>query len=52
MQFLFDLVNFIAGYTHKYYQEMQGQATHRDLVLKYREERERCEKAKDSAVAF
>lgn len=39
MNFFFDLINDIAGYTEKYYQEMKGQISHEELILKYRKEK-------------
>ena len=32
MNFLFDLINYIAGYTHKYYEEMLEQISHEELI--------------------
>ena len=45
MNFLFDVINDIAGYTEKFYDEIQEKMSHDDLVQKYREERERCSSA-------
>ena len=39
MNFLFDLINDIAGYTDKYYEESADKITHDGLVNKYRQER-------------
>jgi len=41
MHFLFDLINHIAGYTHKYYEELADVISHDELALKYRAEKEK-----------
>jgi len=41
MNFLFDLINHIAGYTHKYYDENINKIDHDSLVKKYRSEKEK-----------
>lgn len=41
LQFLLDLVNHIAGYTHKFYDEIEGKMNHEELVTKYRAERDK-----------
>lgn len=41
MNFLFDVINHISGYTEKYYEETAERMTHDDLVRKYRTERDR-----------
>jgi len=38
MNFFFDLINHIAGYTEKYYEELAEKVSHEDLVQKYRAE--------------
>ncbi len=38
LNFLFDLINHIAGYTEKYYDELKDKVSHEELVKKYREE--------------
>lgn len=43
MNFLMDLINHIAGYTHKYYEELRDQIDHEGLVQKYRSELSKCE---------
>ena len=42
MNFLFDLVNDISGYTDKYYEETK--MDHQGLVNKYRNEKRKYEK--------
>ena len=44
MNFLFDLINDIAGYTMKYYDETKEIIDHEGLIKKYRSEKERCAK--------
>eukprot|EP00347_Sterkiella_histriomuscorum_P014896 403359104 len=39
MNFLFDLVNQIAGYSQKYYDEIQEKISHEELVQKYRNDK-------------
>ena len=41
MSFLFDLINDIAGYTQKYYEEHRDKMSHEELVVKYRKEQQR-----------
>lgn len=41
MNFLFDLINEIAGYTDKFYEESADKINHDGLVSKYREERKK-----------
>lgn len=43
MNFLFDLVNEVAGYTAKYYEETKDLIDHEGLIRKYRAERENYE---------
>jgi hypothetical protein len=43
MNFLFDLVNHISGYSEKFYEETVENMDHEDLISKYRAERKRCE---------
>ena len=38
MNFLFDLINDISGYTSKYYDEVAEKIDHEGLIIKYREE--------------
>lgn len=38
-----DVINDVAGYTEKYYQETAEKMSHEDLIAKYRAERDRCE---------
>lgn len=38
MNFMFDIINDISGYTSKYYNESVEQMSHNDLVQKYRKE--------------
>jgi len=45
MNFLFDFINDIAGYTEKYYDETLDSHCHDDLILKYRAEKDKYEKA-------
>lgn len=41
MNFFFDLINHISGYTEKYYDEMKDKISHDELVMKYRKEKEK-----------
>lgn len=43
MNFLFDVINHISGYTGKYYDETKELMSHDDLVRKYRAERDKYE---------
>jgi len=43
MNFLFDLINDIAGYTHKYYEETRAKINHEGLIQKYRAEKRKYE---------
>lgn len=43
LNFLMDLINFIAGYQEKYYEEIQDKCNHEDLVQKYRAESKKYE---------
>ncbi len=36
-----DLINHIAGYTNKYYDEIKEKVSHEELVYKYRAERDK-----------
>ena len=45
MNFLFDLINDIAGYTEKYYDETLDRFCHEDLINKYRAEKHKYESA-------
>jgi hypothetical protein len=48
---MFDLINHIAGYTHKYYEETIEKIDHDGLVAKYREENKKFEsKPNDSPL--
>lgn len=40
LNFLMDLVNHIAGYSEKYYEEIHSKMDHEQLVSKYRAERD------------
>lgn len=40
MNFFFDLINHIAGYTDKYYDEHRDKIDHEGLVTKYRAEKD------------
>ena len=44
MNFLMDLINHIAGYTIKYYDEIEEKMDLEDLVKKYRAEKEKYTK--------
>ncbi len=55
MNFLFDVINDISGYTQKYYDETMETLNHDALVKKYRNEKNRYEndenkKIEDSAL--
>jgi hypothetical protein len=51
MNFLFDLINHISGYTEKYFDEHFDLVTHEDLVQKYRAEKSKYEnKINDSPL--
>jgi len=39
MNFFFDFINHISGYSSKFYDEMADKMSHEDLVAKYRAER-------------
>jgi hypothetical protein len=39
MNFFFDLINEIAGYTEKYYEETRDVISHEGLIMKYRAEK-------------
>lgn len=41
MNFFFDLINDVAGYTHKYYHELTEHIDHEGLIKKYRAEKEK-----------
>lgn len=41
MNFLFDLINHISGYTEKYFDESFHKITHEELIQKYRAEKEK-----------
>lgn len=43
MNFLFDVVNEVSGYTEKYYEETKEQIDHNGLIRKYRTERGKYE---------
>ena len=40
MNFLMDLINYIAGYHEKYISEISDNMSHEDLIKKYRAEKE------------
>ena len=44
---MFDLVNDIAGYTERYYEETLDKIDHDGLVMKYRNAKNSCESSKD-----
>jgi hypothetical protein len=51
MNFLFDLINHISGYTEKYYGEHMDKIDHEGLIQKYREEIKKYEgKIQDSPL--
>jgi hypothetical protein len=39
MNYFFDVINEIAGYTEKYYDETRDQISHEGLIKKYRDEK-------------
>jgi hypothetical protein len=39
MNFFFDVINHISGYSEKFYDEVTDKMNHEDLVAKYRAER-------------
>jgi len=41
LNFLMDLVNYIAGYSEKYYEELQDKYDHETLIQKYRAENQK-----------
>lgn len=41
MSFFFDLINYVSGYTEKYYGELKSVIDHEGLIQKYRAERNR-----------
>jgi hypothetical protein len=41
LNFLMDLVNYIAGYSEKYYEELQDKYDHEALIQKYRAENQK-----------
>jgi hypothetical protein len=43
LNFLMDLVNYIAGYSEKYYEELQDKYDHEALIQKYRAENQKYE---------
>jgi len=45
MNFLFDVINEISGYTEKYYNESQELLNHEGLIAKYRKEKEKYDKS-------
>ena len=47
MNFLFDLINDIAGYTEKYYDETIDKIDHEGLVKKYRKIKDSCKTSKE-----
>ena len=51
MNFLFDLINHISGYTEKYFEEHFDKISHEDLIQKYRAEKTKYEhKINDSPL--
>ena len=43
MNYLLDVVNEIAGYSEKHYEETMERINHEGLIHKYRSEKERCQ---------
>jgi len=50
MNFLFDVINEISGYTEKYYDEMRDKIDHEGLVKKYRKEKTFYDSSKDASI--
>ena len=44
MNYFFDVINDISGYTEKYYEETRDQISHEGLIKKYREEKIKFDK--------